>query len=200
MFEEFVMKKTLLVLFGILLSGCVAERKGEPVVENVKALKCPDAIKVAVQNLEQLGLDKEKLNIWKKTALSMEEQPCSMCQKLIEATYVLKDENDVYKPAMSELMQSVEKTEPNTSLQTQSRKENTKSPPVDDKEESINNLAGQYINAVDTVKVFLISQLHLKVEEANNFTIDRFYVPLMKNEKETQNSNQLPDKSADQKT
>jgi coenzyme F420-reducing hydrogenase delta subunit len=199
-FEEFVMKKILVILIGILLSGCVAERKGDPTIESGKVQKCPDAIKITAKNLEQLGLDKEKLRIWMNNTLSMKEQPCSICQKLIEAAYILKDESNYYKPLVSRLLQTAELTDPNNTSQTKGQNEDIKSKQEYSRDAKINALAGQYFNSVDTVKSFLITQLNYKAEEANNFTIDHFFVPLMKNQEKAQDSNQPKIKAVEPKT
>ena len=199
-FEEFVMKKTLVILVGILFLGCVAERQGDPTIESGKALKCPDTIKIVAKNLEQIGLDREKLKIWMNNTLSMDEQPCSFCQKLIEAAYVLKDESNYYKPAVSKLFQEAEQADPNSSPKTQDQNKIIIRKQADVMNDKINALAGQYFNSVDTVKVFLITQLGYKTEDANNFTIDHFFIPLMKNTKKTENTGQSEAKSEKSKT
>ena len=158
------------------------------------------SIKIAAKNLEQLGLDKEKLKVWMNNTLSMKEQPCSMCQKLIEAVYILKDESNYYKPLVSKLLWEAEQVDPNNSSQTKGPNGDIKSQQEYSRDAKTNALAGQYFNSVDTIKAFLITQFNYKAEEANNFTIDNFFVPLMKNQGKVQDSNQPEIKAAEPKT
>lgn len=123
-----------------------------------------------------------------------------MCQKLIEAAYILKDESNYYKPVVAKLLQTTEQTDPNNASQIKDPNEDIKSKQEEAKNAKINALAGQYFNSADTVKAFLITQFNYKAEEANNFTIDHFFVPLMKNQEKTRDSNQPEVKAVEPKT
>ena len=180
------MKKTFLILLVISLSGCVADRKGEPVFEPKDIPGCPDMIKAAAKSLEQMGIDKTKVQTWKDNTLSMKIQPCSACQKLNEAAFILKDEKGVYKAAMTKLVQAVETIDPNAAPPTSKQKKEIGNSLMGNNDLKGDALAGKYINALEGLQSFLISEIHLTPGETRNFVLDNYFIPLMKPDEKTQ--------------
>jgi hypothetical protein len=173
------MKKIIIILLVISLSGCVAERKGEPAVAKVEIPKCPEIIKAAAQNLEDIGVDKEKVQTWATMMLALKIQPCDLCQKVVNAVYVLKDEKGIYKSAMITLMQAVEKTEPIVPGPAMKQNKEIGDTLKNKNDVDGNTEAKKYLDAVEQLQVFLIDDLRIPKDDAKNFIIDHFFIPLM---------------------
>jgi hypothetical protein len=184
------MKKIFIILFVLSFSGCVAERQGAPAVAEVEIPKCPGIIKAAAKNLEDIGVDKGKVLSWTEMTLALRIQPCNLCQRVTTAVYVLKDEKGIYKPAMIQLMQAVEKSEPNTT------KPNAARPVTKQKEDFGNTLknkniieenteAKKYLEAADELQAFLMDELRFPRDDAQNFISDHFFIPLMTTDENT---------------
>lgn len=179
------MKKIFIILMIISLSGCVAERKGGPVVSEVEIPKCPEIIKAAGQNLEDIGVDKGKVQTWATLTLALRIQPCNLCQRVVNAVYVLKDEKGIYKPAMIQFMQAVKKTEPNNVGQDAKQKKDIADTLKNKRDAEKNIEAKAYLDAVDQIQAFLIDELRIPRDDAKNFIIDHFFIPLMTAEENT---------------
>jgi hypothetical protein len=173
------MKKIFIILFVLLISGCVAERKGAPAVAEVEIPKCPEIIKAAAQNLEDIGIDKAKVQSWSRMTLALRIQPCNLCQRVVNAVYVLKDEKGIYKPAMMKLMQAVEKSEPNTTKPLAKQKEDFGNTLKTKNDIERNAEAKKYLEAVDQLQAFLIDELRIPRSDAKNFVLDHYFIPLL---------------------
>ncbi|MBN2590125.1 MAG: hypothetical protein JXA96_09695 [Sedimentisphaerales bacterium] len=182
------MKNVILIIFAILLTGCVAERQDGPALDAKELLKCPEIVEAAAKNLEQFKIDPLLVQTWKKSVLSKKAQPCSVCQKLNAAAYVLNDENDIYKPAMLEFIKNVEQEDPNK-VPTQS-KPYISSTTIDEKTMAKTALARQYLNAIDDLQYFLSAELKMPVLNARNFAMDNYFIPLLQEEEKVLDSNQ----------
>jgi len=188
------MKNIVLIIFAILFIGCVPERQDGPAIDTKKILNCPDLVDAAAKNLEKFKIDPSLIQSWKKNTLSQKMQPCSACQMLNTAAYVLTDENDIYKPAMLDFIKNVEKEDPN--------KVPTPKPYISESKIDSQNmrnyaLAQQYMDALENLQAFLAIQLRMPVPEAKNFVLDNYFVPLVAQDEKAQNPNQPPPEIVD---
>jgi hypothetical protein len=181
-----IMKTGFVILIVISLSGCVATRKGPPTFEDTNIKNCPEVIKTLAKDLEQLGIDHAKIQAWKNQTLSMKVQPCKVCMRMSESVYILKDGRGVYKPALKKLIQAVQEFDPNTSPPTEKQTKEIGSSLMESKDKNNYVLAGEYINALEDLQAFLISQVRLPPDEIKNFILDNFFIPLMKQDEKTQ--------------
>lgn len=178
------MKNIVLIIFAIVLLGCVAERQDGPAMDAQKLLNCPEIVEATAKNLEQIKVEPLLVQTWKKSVLSRKTQPCSACQKLNSAVYVLNDEKGIYKPAVLELIKNVSQEDPNKTP-TQS-KPYISSTTIDQKIMEKTALARQYLNAIDDLQLFLSTELKMTVLNARNFAMDNYFIPLLQ-EKEAMN-------------
>jgi len=178
------MKNIVLIIFVILLTGCVADRKGEPSIEAEKVLNCPELVEKAAKNLELLKVDPLLVVGWKQTILSKKIQPCSACQKLNVAAYVLNDEDNIYKPAMLEFINDVGKEDPNTAKEAS--KPYISATSVNDKEMERYALAQQYMNAIEQLQTFLTSEIRITSVKARDFVLDNYFIPLLQEQQKMQ--------------
>lgn len=179
------MNKIYLILLIISLSGCVATRKGPPRFKENNPPVCPDVIKATAKNLEDLGVDKAKVQAWRNEVLSLKAQPCNVCLKMNETFYIIKDENGDRRAAMKKLIQSVEASDPNTAPLTEKQTKQIGLSMTENNDKEYTALAGQYMSALDDLYAFLVGQVHLQAEETRNFILDKFYIPLIKQEEQT---------------
>lgn len=178
------MNKIFLVLVVILLSGCVATKEGEPIFKPEPIPKCTELIKSTADNLKQLGVDQTKVQSWEDNVVSMEVQPCADCQRLNEAVNILKDENGEYKDAMIKLIQAVEKYDPNSAKLTSKQTKELSNTLMESNDTERYSLAGQYTKAIEVLQIFLIADINLTPAETKNFILDKFYIPLIKQQEE----------------
>ena len=180
------MKNVILIMFAVLLVGCVPVREDGPALDAKEVLKCPDIIKAAAKNLGQFDVDPMLIEAWKSNALSKEMQPCSACQKLNTATIVLNDENGIYKPAMLDFIQDVGEQDPNDSP---TYKPYISDSDITDKDMEKYALARQYLRAIDDLQSFLVTELRMPSITVRNFVLDNYFIPLLEVEKEVQDPN-----------
>ncbi|MBN1974179.1 MAG: hypothetical protein JW787_11105 [Sedimentisphaerales bacterium] len=154
-----------------------------------KVQKCPDAVKASAKNLEQLGIDKIKIKKWKDSALASKTQPCNSCQRLNAAVYILKDENGTYKSAVKELIKIVEKSDPNAAPPTAQQQKEAGNVLMNSKGLQGNALASSYIDSLEDLRLFLVNQIRLPRDEAQNFILDNYFIPLMQNNEKLQDPN-----------
>lgn len=192
------MKNIILIIFAILLTGCVPVRKDGPAIDAQKVLTCPDLVESAAKNLEKLKIDPIRIQAWKKNVLSNKTQPCSSCQKLNIAAYVLNDVNDVYKPAMLEFIKDVEKEDPNRTPAY--NKPYISGTTIDEKTMGKSALAQQYLNAIEDLQNFLITEIKMPVLSAKNLVLDNYFVPLVEQVEKVQDPNQVKAEIADPNT
>ena len=181
------MKTTFLILFIALLSGCQVTRKGDPIFTPEDMPTCPDVINIAAKNLEQLGIDHAKVEEWKKSSLSIPQQPCQVCIKFNQAAYVLIDEKGVYKDAMRKFIHAVKKYDPNSGPPTRKETGEISNYMTDENDVKGYTLAQQYIRALEDVQTFLVAETHMPVDETSNFILDNYFIPLIKSDNEAQN-------------
>ena len=176
------MKNVVFIIFAVLLTGCVTDRKSQSTIEAENILNCPELVEQAANNLEQLKVDQLLILAWKQNVLSKKLQPCSACQKLNVAALVLNDEANVYKPAMLEFIDDIGKEDPNT-IGTVSKPYISASS-IDDKKMKNYSLAQQYMNAIDELQTFLTSEIKMTAIKSRNFVLDNYFIPLLlENEK-----------------
>jgi hypothetical protein len=181
------MNKTFLILLIISLSGCVASRKGPPRFRENNPPVCPKIIESTAKNLEELGVDKTKVQKWKNETLSSKVHPCNVCQKMNEAIYIIRDDEGTYRAALKKLIQAVdEASDPNAASQTEQQTREIGSSMMDGLDKESVTLAGEYTNALEDLQTFLISRIHLPADETRNFILDKFYIPLIQQEEQTQ--------------
>lgn len=183
------MKNIVLITFAIVLLGCVAERPDGPAMDAQKLLNCPDVVEATAKNLEQIKIEPLLVQTWKKSVLSRKTQPCSACQQLNAAVYVLNDEKGIYKPAMLEMIKNVSQEDPNKAPTPS--KPYISSSSIDEKTMEKTALAQQYLDAIDDLQLFLSTELKMSVLNARNFAMDNYFIPLLKEEEKMQDPNQI---------
>lgn len=181
------MKKIVLILLVVTFVGCVAEREGQPPIETEKVLHCPEIVEQTVVNLQKLKVEPLMIEVWKKNVLSEKLQPCGACQQLNVAAYILTDEKGIYKPAILEYIKNMGKKDPNAPVVVDkpyidSTNDNTKV--------GKNELADQYMSAIEDLQNFLSTEIQLPYLDAKNFVLDNYFIPLLKEEQKIQDVNQ----------
>jgi hypothetical protein len=182
------MKNIVFIIFAIVLFGCVAERPDGPVMDAQKVLNCPEIVEATAKNLEQIKIEPLLVQTWKKSVLSKKTQPCSACQKLNAAVYVLNDEKSIYKPAMLEMIKNVSMEDPNKA--PMQSKPYISSTTIDQKTMEKTALARQYLSAIDDLQLFLSTELKMSVLNARNFAMDNYFIPLLQEQEKFQDPNQ----------
>lgn len=177
------MKKNLIILFTIsLFWGCVTNKTETPGIGPETVPNCPDLIKSTANSLEQIGVDKAVVQKWRDDSLALKLQPCGVCIKLNGAIFILNDKNGEYKDALKKVIQAIEEYDPNAA------------PPKDKQQKKMSNdlnlnigtesypLVNKYYNAIDDLQAFLIAELHMSPDDSQNFVLDKFFIPLLKQE------------------
>ncbi len=183
------MKNIFLIIFAIVLVGCVAERPDGPTMDAQKMLSCPEIVEAAAMNLEQIKIEPLLVQAWKKSVLSNKTQPCSACQKLNSAVYVLNDEKGIYKPAMLEMIKNISQEDPNKApIQNKPYISSSK---IDQQTMEKTALAQQYLNAIDDLQLFLSTELKMSVLNARNFAMDNYFIPLLQEQEKFHDPNQI---------
>ncbi len=182
------MKNIVFVIFAIVLLGCAAERPDGPAMDAQKLLSCPEIVEATAKTLDQIKIEPLLVQTWKKSVLSKKTQPCSTCQKLNAAVYVLNDEKGVYKPVMLEMIKNMSLEDPNKA--STQNKPNISSTTIDQKTMDKTALAQQYLNAIDDLQLFLNTELKMSVLNARNFAMDNYFIPLLQEVEKFQDPNQ----------
>ena len=170
------MKNVILIIFAILLTGCVPVREDGPVLDAKEVLKCPEIVEAAVKNLEMFDINPLLIQAWKESVLSKKIQPCNACQKFNTAAYILNDENEIFKPAMLEFIKDVNNEDPN---KVPANKPYISDSKITDKDMEKNALARQYMRAIDDLQFFLTTEIRMSSITTRNFVLDNYFIPLL---------------------
>ena len=191
------MKNIIFIICVLLLIGCVPVREDGPAMDAKEVLKCPELIEASAKNLEQFEIDPLLIKAWKKTVLSKEMHPCNDCQKLNTSVYVLNDENEIYKPAMLEFIKNVNNEDPNEDSSIKPYISDSK---ITNKDMEKYALARKYMNAIDELQNFLTTEIRMPAKKVKNLVLDKYFIPLLEEDKIISDPNQIQEEVTGPKT